>query len=108
MLAAKSIAAGIKYNWDEFKDLENGEVTEKAEALDEMAQERVKVPSDQEPSKKTEINGQRFGMCVKLVVDHYNLPYILQETEEFENSVKVLYNIVTKAEEAVGAASSGA
>ena len=105
MLAAKCKQAGMEYDFDSFKELENGEVDDKLAEIEKFARDGQTVGS-KAAVKQSEFNGQRLGMIQKIVLQNHNIRWSLENQADFKKEVNDLYQLVCDTEEAVKAASS--
>ncbi len=106
LLAARCKEVGKAYDFEAFKDLNNGEVDEEIEAIKKWANAAGKSSSPEAKKQPVELNGQRFGMVYKIVIDRVGHPWKLAQQEDFIKEVVAEYQLATKAEEAVKSASS--
>lgn len=128
MLSARSKEAGMEYNFDDFKDLENGEVDDKIKEIEKFARDgetvgsKVKgsvaqqVANDQAEREKgsskvpaerpKELNGFRFGMAYKIVRENWTGKEIEHQKDLFIKQIVNEYELTMEAEEAVTASSS--
>ncbi len=105
MLAIRCKQAGMEYDFDSFKELENGDVDKKLEEIAKFARDGQTVGS-KIAVKQSEFNGQRLGMIQKLIIQSHNLSWCLMNQAEFKKEVNDLYQLVCDTEEAVKSASS--
>ena len=106
LLAARCKEVGKAYDFEAFKDLNNGEVDEEIEAIKKWANAAGKSSSPEAKKQPVELNGQRFGMCYKIVTDEVGQAWKFQNEEMFIKYVAQEYKLATEAEEAVKSASS--
>ncbi len=97
MLAARSKAAGIPYDFEALLKLENGDVDKKLAEIAAKTEIRQAVESVKEAPKQT-IDKIRFGLAAKLVVQQYNLDWCIQAPVAFTEKVKSLYDVLMLAE----------
>lgn len=127
MLCARSQEAGMEYDFDSFKDLENGEVDDKIKEIEAFAEKQKEEaakakgrPAEKSASNQTKqekgssknigaphkhINDVRFGMCCKLTIQDKGIEWCLEHKADFEELVVELYNTVAGAESALSAPS---
>src|SRR3990167_1587769 len=106
MLAARSKQAGIGYDFEAFKDLDNGEVDEKLCEIEEFANKQKPQEQAQVEPKAECLNNVRFGMACKLVIQEAGYLWCLQNTETFCERVEQLYELLNQAEVYVSASLS--
>ena len=106
MLVARSLAAKLDYDWKALKDLDNDGVDKKLQEIEAAGSKKQTVTEVKTIVTKPEINGQRFGMCVKLVADNTNISYVIENPDAFGRKVQELYKIVTEIEEGLQSSSS--
>jgi len=97
MLAARSKAAGMEYDFERFKELTNGDVdAELQEIEDYIAQSQRPVQKQQK--KQPEFSQIRLGMAEKLVIQSYPLKWCLENPTEFKRTVRELYELLSDTE----------
>ena len=106
MLLAKSRAAGKTAKWDDFKDMENGEIDVLVKELDVLAKKNPEPTKPENVDAVAELNGPRFGMVYKLVVETTGWAWKQDHPDRFIKRVVAEYELATKAERAVIAALS--
>jgi len=103
-IRALAARKGVEIDINAIAELSNGEVSAKIEELQQLPDKPQQQEEVVEEEVKPEINGQRFGMCVKLLVESGNLHYWLTHKKEFKKELVRLYKLVTEAEEEVASA----
>ena len=106
MLVARSKAAGIDYDYKEFKDLDNGQIDKKLEEIAEIAAKQKANVAPDEAKHTAGFNVVRYGMCCKLVVADIGLNFSIKAPAEFREKVVELYNIISEVEADLSASSS--
>ncbi|GAH66627.1 unnamed protein product, partial [marine sediment metagenome] len=106
LLAAKSKEAGMEYDFESFKELENGEVDDKLAEIEKFRIERKVVGTQKKVKPTTELNGMRFGMVYKIIREMWTTEQLRTQRAAFEKAVITEYNLVTEIEEALVASSS--
>lgn len=106
MLLARSKEAGMPAKWEDFEELDNGDVDVQLEAIKAYAAKHKGEQKKEAAPETTEINGARFGMVYKIVNDRVSLEWRKDNLELFLARIVEEYCLATKAEEAVKASSS--
>ncbi len=106
MLLARSKEAGIDAKWEDFEDLENGQVDEKLEKIAACQNTKDMKPKEKVAPQKSELNGARFGMAYKIVREYWPDQDIKRQRADFIKAVVNEYKLTIEAEEAVKASSS--
>ena len=96
MLLARAHEAGVKADWGEFIDLNNGEIDKKLEYYAHCSDH-----IDTAPEKTESINSMRFGMCCKIIAKEKGTAYVITNRERFASDVLSLYISVEHAERVV-------
>lgn len=99
MLVARAREAGMKLEFDACKELENGEVDDMLEKIKNYKRPHKKESAEKSEVSEQQINGQRFGMCYKLVLDNVGYKWRDENVEEFIDKVADEYMLATRAEE---------
>ncbi len=102
----------VKWKKSDIKvDVDSLSEQEASQVIDELKE--IKAPKKENKKevvktmkKEEKLNGQRFGMCSKMVVDKSGLDWCLANQSEFSLKVKQLYFLMAKAEEVVSSSSS--
>ena len=110
MLLARAAGAGVKADWADFADMQNGEIDDKLAEYEGLKKGAEHAADFGETRQKPSLNSYRFGMCCKLVVKHRSFEWCIQERGKFASDVLSLYQSVTYAEKVVAekAAANGA
>ena len=106
MLCAKARAAGMEFDREAAKDLDNGEIDAKIAEIEKFARDGQTVGSKVPAERPKELNGMRFGMAYKIVREKWNSFELKSMEGQFLHEVVDEYNRSMKAEEAVMASSS--
>lgn len=106
MLAARSSQAGMEYDFEAFKPLENGEVDDKLAEIEKFAQDGRTVGSKVEVKQQSEYNGQRAGMVYKLVCERVSEKWREAHPLLFVEMCVAEYQLAIQVEEAIKASSS--
>lgn len=89
------------------KDLD---VEEVSQMIDELKAEKsiAKKPADEKRSAApVGVNGVRFGLACKLLLQESSTKYWIANQEEFNIKAEAVYKLLNKAEEAIRASSGG-
>ena len=96
MLLARAHEAGVKANWADFADLNNGDIDNKLEDI-----RRLKEGIEGHMKTKAKVNDIRFGMCAKIVANQMTIGNIEGNTHTYTAKVLSLYRSVEAAFKAV-------
>lgn len=97
LLLARAADAGVKAEWSDFVDLDNGQIDEKLAEFESLKKGEIVGNVDVVPIKELSFNDMRFGMCCKLVVKKTTLAKCISDRKWFASEVLSLYNSVTYA-----------
>ena len=106
MLSAKARKAGMEFDREAAKDLTNEEIDALVAKFDANGGKQEQTVKPENVDAVKELNGQRFGMIYKIVIEHDGYLWARNNKEEFIKRVVEGYNLSAKAEAAVLASSS--
>ena len=107
MLAARAKEAGMKYDFEDFKDLTNGMVDEELAKIEKFAQDGKAVGSKRPIEQPKELNGQRFGMVYKIVIDRVGHAWKDENKDRFMEEVVEEYWLATATENMIAISQGG-
>ena len=101
MLLGRAGEAGVKADWTDFAELNNGQIDQKLDEFESLKKGREHTTDFGKMRQEQGLNSMRFGMCCKLVAKHKTIGWCIAERQKFASEVLSLYNSVTYAEKVV-------
>lgn len=101
LLLARAADAGVKAEWGDFADLDNGAIDDKLAEFEQIKKGEMVGDGAYRPARTTDLNSQRFGMVCKIVIRKTGVDYAIKDRAGFASLCLSLYNSVTYAETTV-------
>lgn len=97
----------VDIDLDEVSKKSTEEVSQLIDELKAQKSPGKKDPANASNQVPVGINGVRFGLACKLVLQESTTDYFLENPGEFNSKVKQVYDLLNEAEEAIRASSRG-
>lgn len=98
LLLARASEKGFPLTREEAAALDNGAVTDMLNDIASFRKQAVNTEQPVKTEKKVELNGQRFGMCYKIISDALGQEYKRLHPDQFCDEVVKEYHLATNAE----------